>query len=299
MKNILILLVIVLMAVSCASTPKEEKKGDLLSEIENIDFMPKKAVPYVARADAFKGEISRYDSISNESVNRLPQPKLEKMEDPKDPINSGISLCYRGMYQRAFKVFDNAYERYKTHPGYWNQVGSCYLIKKDYRKALLYYNKALGVQSKYAPAINNFGVLYLRQGKDQLAIEAFKKASKINSFSLTPMFNLAHLYLKYGALNKAYNILHVLYKKNKNDVDVLSALGSYNLMLGNAKNAVGFFKKIDESHLKRADIALNYAYALKKIGNTGDAKNIIKNLRTKDLEGYQNYYLSVKKYVEK
>ncbi len=299
MRTLLSCLTIIFLAISCGSVEQDQKRsGDVLSDIENSDFMPEKTVSYIPKTDAFKGDVSNYDSTSKESINRLPEPKLEKIAEGNDPIDSGISYCYRGRYDLAFKVFDKAYEKYKSHPGYWNQIGSCYLIQNNYRKALLYYNKALGVEKDYAPAINNFGVLYLKQGKDQLAIEAFTKASKMNSFSLTPMFNLAHLYLKYGALSKANAILNVLYKKNKEDVDVLSALGSYNLMVGNPANAVRFYEQIDDNQLHRADISLNYAYALRLVGKKDDARDLIKKLRTKNLKGYENYYLKVKQYVE-
>lgn len=296
MKHLILLVALVGILISCAST-EEKKSGDIFSQIENADFMPKKTVEYVPNKDVFTGDVSDNDSISTESVNRLPAPKLEKLEETDDPISTGISLCYRGKFDHAFKVFDEAYEKYKNHPGYWNQIGTCYLIQNDFRKSLLYYNKALGIDDKYTPAINNFGVLYLRQGKEQLAMEAFKKASEVNSFSLTPMFNLAHLYLKYGAMDKAYRILIVLHNKNKNDVDVLSALASYNLMVGNPKNAVAFYNNIDNDHMKRPDIAINYAYALKQVGKDSEAKEILQGIPSKNLQGYETYYGRIKNYV--
>lgn len=297
MRHLLTFVIISIFIASCASTPPQ-KSDDILADIENSDFLPSKTISYVPKNDKFSDDISSLDSISTESINRLPAPKLEKISEDNGPIDSSISLCYQNKFELAFKVLDKAYEKYKDHPGYWNQIGSCYLLKNELRKALLYYNKSLGIKSDYAPAVNNFGVLYLKDGKDQLAIEAFRKAAEINSFSLTPIFNLSHIYLKYGALNKAYNILSVLYKKNKDDVDVISALASYNLMIGNIKNALKFYELIDDDYLVRSDISLNYAYALRLNNNKEEALSVFRKISPANISSNKSYYLKIKKYVE-
>lgn len=300
MKALSLLLVFALLQISCSSGEKDtaEKLPEGLSGIENSDFKPKPAVPYVPKQDVFKVDAAISSSTAKESVDRIPTAKLEKLEVDQDPINSAIGHCYRKQFDQAFAIFDRSYDRYRMHPSYWNQIGTCYLLQEDYRKALLYYNKALGIDANYAPAINNFGVLYWRQGKDQLAIEAFEKASKVNAFSMTPIFNLAQLYLQYGFAEEAFRLLSALQKQSRNDMDVLSSLGTCYLMMGNPQSAVAYFDQIDDEYLKRPDITLNYAYALKMVGRKSDAKDALKNLSAKDLTDYANYYTRIRKLVE-
>ena len=51
---------------------------------------------------------------------------------------------------------------------------------------------------KFVPPVNNLGVVYNKLGKFQKALAAFKKAEGMSSFSATPTFNLAQLYLRLG-----------------------------------------------------------------------------------------------------
>ena len=300
MNYILLILAFASILASCGSSEKkiDSQTPESLVGIENGDFKPKPTVPYIPKQDVFKVDDSVVVSTARESADRIPTAKLEKLEVDPDPINAAIGHCYRKQFDQAFVVFDRSYERYRTHPSYWNQIGTCYLLQENYRKALLYYNKALGIDSNYAPAINNFGVLYWRQGKDQLAIEAFEKASKVNSFSMTPIFNLAQLYLQYGFVDQAFKLLSALHRQGRNDMDVLSSLASCYLMMGNPQSSVAYFDQVDDSYLKRPDVSLNYAYALHLVGRRSDAKDVLKKLSAKDLVDYSNYYMRVKKLVE-
>lgn len=300
MNYLILLLVLSFALVSCGSNEQknEDKTHDVISGIENSDFKPKATIPYVAKQDVFKVDKNIAVSTARESADRVPTAKLEKLEIDQDPINTAIGHCYRRQFDQAFAVFDKSYELYRTHPSYWNQIGTCYLLQENYRKALLFYNKALGLDSNYAPSINNFGVLYWRQGKDQLAIEAFEKASKVNSFSMTPIFNLAQLYLQYGFVDQAFKLLSALHRQGRNDMDVISSLASCYLMMGNPQSSVAYFDQVDDEYLKRPDVSLNYAYALHLVGRRSDAKEILKKLASKDLVDYSNYYMRIKKLVE-
>ena len=66
---------------------------------------------------------------------------LKSISETQDPISKIISLCYRREYEDAEKVMDDVYKQYKNHPSYWNQVGTCYYLRGDLRKALLYYKE--------------------------------------------------------------------------------------------------------------------------------------------------------------
>lgn len=296
MKHSIIILPILVLLASCASNVK--KSNDSLVGIENADFKPKKTVRYISKKDVFQAPTSKADSISKESVNRLPSPKLIELEAGEDPINKAIALCYLKKFSAANKIFDQQYAKYHKSPSYWNQVGTCYLLQNEKRKALLYYTKAKDLNRRYAPALNNTGVIFYQEGKTEMALEAFKRASKVSSFSLTPLFNMATIYMKYGFKDKAYNIYNVLYKKNRFDVDVLNGLGTYFLMNGEPKKAITYYSQIDDDYLRRADISISYAYALKMVGENSDARDLFRKINTKKLNDLAYYYTRVKKVIE-
>lgn len=306
MKNHLALLFIITTFYSCSSAIKQlsgksstEPTEEELASIENSDFLQGKRVRFKKEFDNFEAinRDSDTDSLMYESIARIPEYDLKSISETQDPISKIISLCYRREYEDAEKVLDDVYKQYKNHPSYWNQVGTCYYLRGDLRKALLYYNKSRSLSKKYAPPINNLGVIYQRRGFDQKALLAFKKASDLSSFSLTPVFNLAHLYLKYGFSKRARTIFESLRKKGSKDVDVIAGLATTYLMENNIQKSVELFSQIPDSQRKRPNVGVNFAIALKKIGRPKDAERVIENVDKRQLGKYEDYFKSAENYV--
>jgi tetratricopeptide (TPR) repeat protein len=305
-RNILTLSFILslVLLVSCSTTKTKEQLMDEALEkefawIENSDFNKIPEIPFKPGQDKFVGKESKHDALTAESIARLPEPKLEDIEEnsENDPVARIISLCYQRQFNKALKVFDENYHRYKKHPSYWNQLGTCHFLQHNYRKALLYYNKARDLNSKYAPPINNLGVIYQKEGKDQKALLAFKKASKMNLSSRTPTFNLAQLYLKYGFVDKAFKLFNSLYAANNKDVDVVNAMAVCFLLKGNVDQAIAYYKKLDSDYYEQAHVGLNYAIALKIKGEDGKAKRIFKDIEGSNLKGLRVHYGRVAQFI--
>ncbi|MFT6069413.1 MAG: tetratricopeptide (TPR) repeat protein [Bacteriovoracaceae bacterium] len=296
-----ILMTFILVISSCGSSDKNSSAGSTPEDkefgwIENKAFNKVSEVPYNSSEDIFK-EVMNDDSLSAESISRLPAPKIERISESSDPVSQGIGKCYGKDFAEAEKVFESNYKRYKNHPGYWNQIGTCQFLKGEYRKALLFYNKSRGLNPRYAPPVNNIGVIHQRQGRDQKALSAYEKAVELNKFSLTPLFNLGQLYLKYGFVEKAEGVFNTLYRKNSDDVDVLSALGTSALLKEDYSRAVSFFSKIPRRQLSEAKLGLNFSVALKAAGREKDAKTVFERVDPQSLGDLGGYYNKVGRFI--
>ena len=299
------LICILLISSSCSTAIKNitgsshEPSDEEIASIENIDFKPVKRIHYKKELDNFQlsNMLKDTDSLMYESIARIPEYDLKSVSDNQNPISQIIKLCYQREFSDAEKIMDEFYKQYKNHPSYWNQIGTCYYLRKDYRKALLYYNKSRSLSKRYAPPINNLGVLYQKQGFDQKALLAFKKASDLSSFSMTPIFNLAHMYLRYGFSKRARNLFESLLKKSSKDIDALAGLATSYLMDNNTKEAVAIFSKIPESARSRPNVGVNFSLALKLIGRPKDAIRVVENVSKKSLGKFTSYYQSVEKFV--
>lgn len=299
--KIVIFLSLVLL-YSCGSTDKNGTNKEPTKEdkefgwIENNDFKKVDEVAFVSSQDLFN-DVMGDDSLSAESISRLPEPKIEKVASSDDPVNSGIGKCYRKKFAEAEKLFEANYKRYKNNPTYWNQVGTCQLLKGEHRKALLFYNKARTLNARYSPPVNNIGVIHQRQGRDQKALAAYKKAVELNKFSLTPIFNLAQLYLKYGFVDKAQNIFRTLYNKSSSDSDVINALGTGHLLKEEYKSSVNYFSKLSRKELSNARYGLNFSIALKSSGRVKDAKAVFDRINTSTMGNLGGYYNKVGRFL--
>ncbi|ATH06623.1 hypothetical protein BIY24_01330 [Halobacteriovorax marinus] len=298
MKYLLPLTLLLLSA--CSSTSKNDVTAsfsqgaiDEFSWVENSDFKKVPEVPFNSRSDSYTGEVSTQDSLSTESLARIPEPKLEQVEKSNDLLVQGMTHCYRRDFDAGIKIFQDQYKRYASHPGYWNFVANCYYLQGNMRKATLYYNKSRAQKKDYAPPINNLGVIYQAQGRDQKALAAYKRASEVGAFSMTPMFNLGQLYLKYHLVNDAKIIFSKLLKRNATDVDALNGLATSYLMEGNAKAAVSLFSRLTSVHYAKPQVGINFSLALSEVGRSKDAHTILSSIDTAKLGGYASYYNKV------
>ena len=213
---------------------------------------------------------SRLDSLRHESLTRYSSVDLKKFSG----IEKNIALCHDGRYNEALTAFKDVLDKNRKNPVYWNHLGTCYYLKGEYPKSLIYLDisKGLTKNKKLHAAIeNNIGLNHLGQKNYLEAKEAFKKSIELDSTALTPRYNLAQLYLAKGLYGKAREMLKTLEKTNPKDVDVNYSLAHLRLMQNDYNGSLAYFKRIPSAYLKRDDVALNLATAYYFLGENDKA----------------------------
>lgn len=288
MKYIIIPLVFL---AACSSTKEKTPKEPVIS---NESFKKERPLSNAQVPDFYQGNSAALSpALQDETLDRLSSKELEQVSSP-DPLVEIAVRCSRKDFPGAFSVAERNFDRYQKVAAYWNLVANCHLNQGSHRKALLFYNKALEVQKNYVPALNNIGVMYARQGQDQKALVAFERAQKVGKFSKTPRYNLAKLYLTYGLADSALSIFQSLLNEVPQDVDLLNAVASSYFIQSDYGRALSYYQKIPQSEWRRAEIGLNLAMTLKKLGQTKEANQvfaIVDSPRTTELK---QYYASIK-----
>ena len=253
--------------VGCTTTQNNAvKKHDDFSEdlekefsfVTDKSFRPIPIVKYENKKDVFTDGSSDDDVLSKESLDKSPAPRIEDVVDSDDQISSLISLCYKQHFPAAFKLIDKLYSQYKKNVGYWNQIGTCYLLKGDVSKSILFYNKARSLRPNFAPAINNLGVISQLRGKFQKSLLAYKEAASYSPKSLTPKFNLAQLYLRFGHNKQALKLFKQLNDIGQDDPDILNGLAVTYLSMGKVNKSLGYFKDIDSDLLENEHFGISF-----------------------------------------
>lgn len=198
------LLFLVLIFVSCATSKKSEKKLEDtdLSWVENSDFNPVEEIPYVPVEDYYAGlDDAQNNPIADEGLQTVAEFEHRKVVNRKGPIG-GLIQCYQGKFDEGVKSITENYRSYKKNPLYFNALGTCFLLKRHYRKAIVFYNLALKLKENYSPAINNLGVAYYRTGNLPKAYAAFKQATNLAKESKTPFYNLGVMFITHHLFNE-------------------------------------------------------------------------------------------------
>jgi tetratricopeptide (TPR) repeat protein len=291
----IIISIILLSLVSCATQPVKTTYKDV-EDIKKEDFKTVKQIRYKKSDDYFTKVKSDFsNALNDESLERV--YRYDGDVEISGPMSQITEHCHKKEFVKAKELFKKHNQSHLKNPIYWNQVGTCFLLEGNRRKALLFYNKALSIKSNYAPALNNLGVMYIKEKDYSRALVAFRRARKSSDFNKTPRFNLANLYLHFGLYDRAISHGDVLFKQSRSDVDVLNMLGTAHLMKANPKNAETFFSQIDEDFLEKARFGINYSLALFLSGKKEKSLSVYDDIDLKMSTQWKNYYSEIGKYI--
>ena len=244
-----------------------------------------------ASGPSFNNTIQKdqYDLLSEESFMRYNSNRLSAMESPKrDFISLALVACHSDKITKGLGILEEKMHQNKTNPYYWNALGTCQTISRDYTKAIFYYE--LGMEAtrsgnkdfndserKLAEAVisNNLGLIHLTFKRSNEAFDAFKKANSIVPNYFTPEFNMAQLYLEFNESTKALEILKKLETKNNEDIDLLYSLSLAYYKQNDMDQSYKYITKIQKDYLNRADIVGLYAYNLMRKNRLEEAKAIL------------------------
>jgi tetratricopeptide (TPR) repeat protein len=282
-----------LLLAACSSTP--EKTGTRPAQVvKNEAFKKPRALSNNDVPEYYQETIKGMSpALQDETLDRYTTDELSNIKT-NDPLVNISVKCLQKDYDGAFDAASKVFDQYKRVAAYWNLVANCHLNKGSHRKALLFYNKALEVSPNYVPSLNNIGVMYSRQGLDQKALVAFERANKQSKFSKTPRYNLARLYLSYGLAESALPIFEGLSNENPHDVDLLNATASAYFLMSDYQRALSHFERIPKGEWSRAEIGLNLAVTLKKVGRVKEANDVFSSVDEPKTSHLKRYYAVIK-----
>lgn len=279
---------------ACSSAP--EKRNTKAPVVKNEAFKKPKPLTNSEISDYFQGnEKSLNPALQDETMDRLSNEELSDMKTSGDPLVDMSVLCSQKDFKDAFEIASKNFNQYQKVAPYWNVVANCHLNQGNFRKALLFYNKALEVSPNYVPALNNIGVMYSRQDQDQKALVAFERANKRSKFSKTPRYNMAKLYLTYGMAENAQPVFESLLSGSPTDVDLLNATATSYFLMSDYNKALGYFQRIPQSQWSRAEIGLNLALTLKKTGKAKEAHEVFSDVKEPKNANLKRYYSTIEK----
>ncbi|HXH73778.1 MAG TPA: tetratricopeptide repeat protein [Bacteriovoracaceae bacterium] len=279
--------------VACSSN--KDKATDAPAKVTNESFKKEKPLSDREMRDFYSANVKALSpALQDETVDRYTPEEMSQVSDPADPLLTMAVMCSKGEFDPAFGIASKSFNKYQKVPGYWNQVANCHLNMGNSRKALLFYNKALEVSPDYVPTLNNIGVMYSRQGQDQKALVAFERANKNAKFSKTPRYNLAKLYLTYGLADEALPIFKALLSDSPQDVDLQNSVASAHFLMSNYQEAAQNYVKIPAEQLYSAEVGLNFALTLNKLGKQPEAIKVFNAVKEPSAPELKRYYSIVK-----
>jgi tetratricopeptide (TPR) repeat protein len=219
-------------------------------------------------------EEASLDSLRAESLNRRNGQALEIMSKNQNKV----AMCHKKEYNKASLLFKESLDKNKKDAHYWNQLGICYFLQGEYSKSQMYLGLSMNLSKNNrtkAIVLNNLGLIQLKLGNFPEAKEFFENSLSKNKRALTPKFNLAMLYSKFGLINKAHKKLFELRRFNKLDPDINYQIAHIYLLKKDFNKAKKYFEMIPEKYLLRDDVITNYATTLYFLGQNEKALKLL------------------------
>lgn len=232
-----------------------------------------------------KIETSDVDLLKEESLMRYNTNRLESMDGKEqDFVSKALLACHQKKFTKGMGILEQEMHKNKTNAFYWNALGTCYSLNKDFQKAMFYYD--LGVEAlpmtkadaklvAEATLANNIGLIHLNFRRYNEAYDAFNKARTLVPGFFTPEFNIAQLYIEFNENDKALGILKKLEAKNPDDIDLLYSLSLVYYRKNDMEKSYTAINRVKKDYLNRPDIVGLYAYNLMKKNRLAEAKEII------------------------
>jgi tetratricopeptide (TPR) repeat protein len=164
--------------------------------------------------------------------------------------------------------------------------GTVYLTKKEYEKALPYFEKAVQVDPVFAFAWDNIGVCNRNLGNYEKAENAYKESLKLDPSGKTALQNIAIVYTFQKKTDQAIEAYKNILKYYPNDAEVYYGIGSiYYDVLKDDEKALDYLCKAYNIYVKEksayrvdAQTMISYIYNNMKKANKEDSfKKILKD----------------------
>jgi tetratricopeptide (TPR) repeat protein len=131
---------------------------------------------------------------------------LQALLDPPDArilTNMGAYLAERGLFRRALEYYDLAIGLDSSLKEAWNNKGRALNELGEFTSALASLERALSIDPNYSSAWSNRGVSLFSLGHIREAEECFKKATKIDPRNAKAWYNMGLLKLHTGLIQEA------------------------------------------------------------------------------------------------
>jgi tetratricopeptide (TPR) repeat protein len=146
----------------------------------------------------------RYE-ISKEDYAQFASTLRPYRGDPDTLYKQACYLQEKRKYKLALKVLEDVILADATHVRAYNAMGVIYDILRDFPRAVEAYKRALKLNPNLAYVQNNLGYSYLLQGNLDSAIESFKAAIVMDDKNERYHNNLGLAYAKKGLYDDALN----------------------------------------------------------------------------------------------
>jgi tetratricopeptide (TPR) repeat protein len=226
------------------------------------------------------------DRMDEETVKVLSAAIQDKSRLVRVRAASAMAAIPRDLLDaRTATAFDQAVREFKAtldaRPDYWSShynVGSFYLLQRDYNQAAAFFEAAIRLQPSVIQPYVNISFAYNALGLNNKAEQSLRRAFELEPDSLEANLNLGLLLGEMGRLEEAGSHL-----RKAAELDPQSAVAVYNLgvisaKLGQINPAIDYLHRAHKLQPENPQYGYSLAFYLYQNGSASDSVNILQRI---------------------
>ena len=210
-----------------------------------------------------------------------------------EKINEIISLIKLGDLINAEKNAQNIYKKNLDNFELTNLIGTINLIKKNFKKAIIYFKKAKNLNPNHHAIYNNLGLVYKELKNYKEAISNFEYSLKLNKNYAGAYNNLGLIFKDQFDFQKAFENFNLAISSNPKYAEAYNNLGLLMMHKLNFNSGIKCFTKAIEINNKYVDALRNRALAYTLIKKSIYAIKDYNNLKILNPQGDLEYEINI------
>jgi Tfp pilus assembly protein PilF/peroxiredoxin len=174
----------------------------------------------------------------------LPMQGVSYLDEfQRNDFTYAVALFQRGYLQAAANAFQEVIAKQPDNPEAYYNLGTLYLMQKQWTDARSYLEKAVQLRPEYAEAWNNLAMLSAEQGDAEAAIEHFRKAIQLRPTYVTALVNFGNLLRRKGDFVEAQELLTRALQASPESADANYGMGMLYAQHGELDKASEYLQK--------------------------------------------------------
>ena len=177
--------------------------------------------------------------------------------DPDLYLLQGVYYEDTGNIGMAVASYEKLLNRVPNSSRANNNLGEIYFNKGEFKKAELFFKRAIGLNPLLSEPYLNMAKLYTKNNEINNAVSFYKQAMELNPDNSEAFVSLAKIYFNKGDFKSANDVLSKALTSGHRDETILVLLGIVNDEFGFNTRADYYFKEVLRSGSKSAETMLN------------------------------------------
>ncbi|WP_319583437.1 XrtA/PEP-CTERM system TPR-repeat protein PrsT [uncultured Pseudodesulfovibrio sp.] len=200
--------------------------------------------------------------------------------DPKNPsgylVLADVNMN-AGRTDAWVKALDEGVAKCGPNPALLLQLGRYYSSQGDYPKALTYFDSVIKSDEKSFQAYAMQGDVYLTTGRKDKAVDSYTRALELNDRYIPALNNLAMIYINDSkTAPEALRLAYKAYLQAPWNPSIMDTFGYALAVNGKADTAVSILEKAASVQTDDQNINYHLGYAYYKAGDKEKAKSTLK-----------------------